>query len=77
MNPLGCNTNQLNDILSLCGYDSIELPNNKYLYFFKQKKKIIKRKNNKNQVKLNISKKDKSQKKLDPNSPFAVLEKLL
>ena len=80
MNPIGCNSSQLADILTYCGYEKIELCDTKKLYFHKPKtnrddkkndnikrKKVIKKKNNK---------RTKTQ-KLDPNSPFAVLEKLL
>ena len=77
MNPIGCNSDQLKDILSHCGYEAINTANDKKLYFFIQKKKEdtkIKKKNNtkqKKQIKKQL------QKKLDPDSPFAVLEKLL
>ena len=77
MNPLGCNSTQLRDVLNLCDYETIQIPNDKKLYFFKQKtKKTINRNmkhNNKNKTIID----KKTQKKLDPNSPFAVLEKLL
>ncbi len=77
MNPIGCNSNQLKDIMTFCGYDAIHLSNEKILYYYKK---------NKNETKKKVFKKDnasknkttnKHQKKLDPNSPFAVLEKLL
>ncbi len=77
MNPIGCNSDQLKDILSFCGYEPINLYDNKKLYVFKKKKQeIIKAKTKKSSK---IKKKDykKKQIKLDPNSPFAVLEKLL
>ena len=83
MNPIGCNSEQLNDILSLCGYEAVNLLNQKKLYFFKQKKDLIKKLKQTNKSnKSNKSKKLKQnnnqlQKKSDPNSPFAVLEKLL
>ena len=77
MNPIGCNSDQLKDILILCGYDSINLSNEKKIYFFKQKKKTIKKNYNKNNIKLKNNKNKKTDKKSDPNSPFAVLEKLL
>ncbi len=80
MNPIGCNSKQLYDILSFCGYDGINLADEKKLYFFHKKKnenikKNIKKtknikKNNKQEIKNTKTKKD-------PNSPFAVLEKLL
>ena len=38
MNPIGCNSNQLKNILAFCGFHSIELGNEKKLFYFKQKK---------------------------------------
>ena len=80
MNPIGCNSEQLKDIMIFCGYEQINLPDQKKLYFFKKNKlknKIPKK--NKIKKKLNVKKEkiSKPEKKLDPNSPFAVLEKLL
>ena len=77
MNPIGCNSDQLKNIMIFCGYDYLPLPDGKKLYFLnktlKQTKKII----NKNKEKK-INKKTTSKKtERDPNSPFAVLEKLL
>ncbi len=79
MNPIGCNSDQLKDILEYCGYKSTNLPNDRKLYFFKTKHK---KKYNKKNIKkdINIVKKQKKTNianKADPNSPFAVLEKLL
>ena len=77
MNPIGCNSNQLKDILAFCGYKFIILSDDKKLYFLpdkkKQTKKLLKNKDNKKM----INKSDKNKIKGDPNSPFAVLEKLL
>ena len=77
MSPLGCNSKQLNDILKFCGYSSLILKDDKRLYYFSQKKeeKVIKSKYIKKNTKKKKSKNIKTQK--DPNSPFAVLEKLL
>ncbi len=80
MNPIGCNSNQLKDIVEFCGYDSINLSDGRKLYYFKQnkintKKKKTKNKKNKKNIKKQNTKIDKIQ--ADPNSPFAVLEKLL
>ena len=76
MNPIGCNSEQLKDIMIFCGYEYITISDQKNLYFInnrkKEKKKIINKKTNK---KINKSKNNKL--KMDPNSPFAVLEKLL
>ncbi len=76
MNPIGCNSDQLKDILNFCGFTSIKLNNEKKLYLLKKIKssKILNRKNKKNFKKRNdVTNKIKS----DPNSPFAVLQKLL
>ena len=77
MNPIGCNSNQLKDILTFCGYDYLVMADEKKLYFLSNKKKeaknIIKNKSNKKIKKYT----DKGKVKKDPNSPFAVLEKLL
>ena len=54
MNPIGCNSDQLKDIMLFCGYEEINLNIEKKLYFFKQKK-ILNQKNtkqNKNKSKL-------------------------
>ncbi len=77
MNPIGCNSDQLKDILSFCGYQSVNLSDNKKLYIFKKRiQETTKAKSKKNsKIKKVVNK--KKQNKLDPNSPFAVLEKLL
>ena len=110
MNPIGCNSDQLENILEYCGFDSLLINLDKKLYFiniikkqtkktaktnekkiFKIKKKNtkkifkIKKKNTKKAISLknktNLIKKEikkvKKEIKKDPNSPFAVLEKLL
>ncbi len=77
MNSIGCNSDQLRDILDFCGYEAIHLNNEKKLYFFKQNKKQIKKTKFKKNISVKKQKNDKIEKKLDPNSPFAVLEKLL
>ena len=77
MNPIGCNSNQLKDILTICGYDVINLPNQRKIYFFKQSKIDSKKKYTKKNTNIKKIKKNKNIKKSDPNSPFAVLEKLL
>ncbi len=77
MNPIGCNSNQLKDIMTFCGYECLIISDEKKLYFLsnkkKEAKKIVKNKSNK-KINKTINK-DKI--KRDPNSPFAVLEKLL
>ncbi len=77
MNPIGCNSDQLKEIMSYCGYEYLAISDEKKLYFLpnkkKEKKEFLKNKNNK---KIN-KKNEKNKIKTDPNSPFAVLEKLL
>tara|TARA_B100000963_G_scaffold28773_1_gene21288 strand:- start:553 stop:1500 length:948 start_codon:yes stop_codon:yes gene_type:complete len=77
MNPIGCNSSQLRDIMVFCGYDYLTISDNKKLYFYSDNNKRITKKINKNKIKKikKISNKNKIEK--DPNSPFAVLEKLL
>jgi len=92
MNPIGCNSDQLKLILYFCGFNSITLENNKKLFSLIHKKQPIinkipiktkiniKKNNNKkaqNKLSKNISSYLKKENKPDPNSPFAVLEKLL
>ena len=77
MNPIGCNSDQLKDILTFCGYEYLVLSDEKKLYFLISKKKEIKKVlKNKYNKKINKNN-DKEKTKRDPNSPFAVLEKLL
>ena len=74
MNPIGCNSDQLKDIMQFCGYEYLTISDTKKLFFFsnnKTNKKTINR--NKKIIKKNKS----NNIKRDPNSPFAVLEKLL
>ena len=77
MNPIGCNSDQLKDIMIFCGYEYLIISDQKKLFFLSNKKskskKFIKNKSNKNMNKKN----NKDKIKADPNSPFAVLEKLL
>ena len=63
--------------MTFCGYQYLIISDEKKLFFLSNKKKEIKKAvNNKPNKKINkIIKKDKI--KRDPNSPFAVLEKLL
>ena len=87
MNPIGCNSQQLSNILLFCGFDSISLSNDKKIFFLKQKTQKKYTKKTKNITKLvknrKVTKKNnkellkKKQIKADPNSPFAVLQKLL
>ena len=90
MNPVGCNSDQLKNILNYCGFQSISISENKKLFFYKSIKKEILKKSSKKitlhkkkikkpsiNLKNNISNKEKKDNKKDPNSPFAVLEKLL
>ncbi len=82
MNPIGCNSTQLSNILSFCGFENILLGNEKRLFFYKQKKviqkKITRKKSaNKKIIKQKIKSIKTKEIKVDPNSPFAVLQKLL
>ncbi len=76
MNPIGCNSNQLKDIMIFCGYEYLNMSDDKKLFFISNKNKETKNKKNYSKNKIN-KKKDKDKIKKDPNSPFAVLEKLL
>ena len=82
MNPIGCNSQQLTNILSFCGCQRITLGDEKKIFFYEQKiqKKIEKfdKKNKKKIIKKNDKKTFKrNEKKIDADSPFAVLQKLL
>ncbi len=77
MNPIGCNSNQLKDIMIFCGYEYLTISDEKKLFFLSNKKKET-RKVTKNKSIKKIHKRNNENKiKRDPNSPFAVLEKLL
>tara|TARA_B100000427_G_scaffold250501_1_gene213736 strand:+ start:3079 stop:5655 length:2577 start_codon:yes stop_codon:yes gene_type:complete len=88
MNPIGCNSLQLENIMKFCGFNSLNLSENRKLFFYKPKqqsndnigKKTIKNKKIASKIKIKkYSKKisKKTNKAVDPNSPFAVLGKLL
>ena len=85
MNPVGCNREQLKNILLFCGFKFIQLHNDRILFFYEAKKPLLKpkriniSKNSKNIKVVNTKKKiiNNNKKSVDPNSPFAVLEKLL
>ena len=81
MNPIGCNSDQLADILSYCDYSFLNLNNEKKLYYAKKLNnndiKNIKKTPKKTNKKTKKSKNNQIKKQIDPNSPFAVLEKLL
>ncbi len=77
MNPIGCNSNQLKDIMVFCGYEYLTISDEKKLFYLSNKKKET-QKTIKNNLNKKITKKyNKDKSKRDPNSPFAVLEKLL
>ncbi len=71
MNPIGCNSDQLKDIMNFCGYEDVTISDQKKLFFLSNKKKNI------TKGKIKKTKKIETNNKKDPNSPFAVLEKLL
>ena len=85
MNPIGCNSDQLSNILSFCGYANVSLGDDKQIFFQKPKdqvmlnKKSIKKKGKKGKKSQMVKKvsKNKKENKIDPDSPFAVLQKLL
>jgi molybdate-binding protein len=83
MNPVGCNREQLKDILAYCGLSYIKFPNERYLFFYESNKVNTKHKRVVSK-KIDLKSKSKNkkisrkvEKSIDPNSPFAVLEKLL
>ena len=83
MNPVGCNREQLKDILVYCGLNYIKFPNERFLFFYESNKSVVKRKRVVSK-KIDLKSKSKNkkiskkiQKSIDPNSPFTVLEKLL
>ncbi len=77
MNPIGCNSNQLKDIMFFCGYDNLTMSDEKNLFFIRHQKINTKKTINKNKLKKANNKVKKNKIEKDPNSPFAVLEKLL
>ncbi len=83
MNPVGCDRDQLRDILKFCGFNALKLNNDRDLYYNelkKHSKKLTKDKTKKINIKKNAKTSkvsNKPKKHADPNSPFAVLEKLL
>ena len=77
MNPIGCNSNQLKDIMIFCGYEYLTISDEKKLFFISDKKKLIKKITKNNSRKKIHKKSNKKKIQTDPNSPFAVLEKLL
>ena len=84
MNPIGCDSTSLSKVLHFCGFDNIIMGNEKKIFFIKLDniKKVKKTYNKK--IKTNttktpkiLNKRKKKKIEADPNSPFAVLEKLL
>ena len=81
MNPIGCGSAQLADLLDFCGISNINIGNDKKIFFYKQihikpKKQNLENKKVKS-FKIKTKKRKIKEKKLDPDSPFAVLQKLL
>ena len=83
MNPIGCNREELKNILVYCGLSYIKFPNERFLFFYESNKVIAKPKRVVSK-KIDLKPKSKNKKILkkdkksaDPDSPFAVLEKLL
>ena len=77
MNPIGCNSDQLKDIMVFCGYDYLTISDQKKLFFINNYKNLKNKKLSMNTNKKINKKNNKNKIKKDPNSPFAVLEKLL
>ena len=90
MNPVGCNSDQLEKILNFCNFASSTIGDNRKIFYsvlkkrkdnnIKENKKLCKIKKSKKKKTIDLNKKEKIEKKkldADPNSPFAVLEKLL
>tara|TARA_B100001063_G_scaffold3434_1_gene2513 strand:- start:1219 stop:3783 length:2565 start_codon:yes stop_codon:yes gene_type:complete len=83
MNPVGCNRNQLKDILVYCGLSYIKFPNERFLFFYQKSKvttkpkRVVSKKIDLKSKSINKKTSKKIEKSIDPNSPFAVLEKLL
>ena len=44
MNPIGCNSNQLKDIMTFCGYEYLTISDEKKLFFHSNKKKVTRKK---------------------------------
>ncbi len=77
MNPIGCNSNQLKDIMTFCGYRNVTISDEKKLFFLANNQIETKKTTKKTSIKKIKKIKNKDKIKRDPNSPFAVLEKLL
>ena len=79
MNPIGCGLAQLANLLEFCGISNINIGNDRKLFFYKHnqpKKRIVKNKKVKT-FKIKTKKRKIKEKMIDPDSPFAVLQKLL
>ena len=79
MNPIGCSSDQLADLLEYCGISHIVAGNGKKLFFYQHKKvtKVISKNVKPKSFKIKKIKKQPKEKIVDPDSPFAVLQKLL
>ena len=79
MNPIGCGSAQLADLLEFCGISNVNIGDDRKLFFYKHKKpikQIIKNKKVKSFI-IKTKKRKVKEKIVDPDSPFAVLQKLL
>jgi len=79
MNPIGCGSAQLANLLDFCGISNINIANDRKIFFYKHikpKKQNLKNKKVKSS-KIKTKKRIIKEKKIDPDSPFAVLQKLL
>ena len=79
MNPIGCNSDQLANLLEFCGISNVIIGNQRRLFCYENtrfKKQNSKKKKAK-PTKIIDKKRKLKVKNVDPNSPFAVLQKLL
>ena len=78
MNPIGCNSNQLADLLEFCGISNVIIGNERRLFFYKNNRlKKYSMKKKAKPIKIQSQKIKLKERNVDPNSPFAVLQKLL
>ena len=71
MNPVGCNSDQLKEIMVFCGYEYLTTSDNKKLFFINSNKKQTNKIVNRNKNKKINKKNSKNKIEKDPNSPFA------
>ena len=78
MNPIGCNSSQLANLLEFCNFNNIQIGDGKRLFLYENKtKKQVFKKIKKNIIQIKPRNVRRIEKKINPDSPFAVLQKLL